>query len=285
MFDGAAFGGGQFFVFGRQPDEYNDLQLLVRTSNDGTNWTYSTAYFSPHFSRINRIIYSGGRFFVFGRDHDSDSLAKTTTDFTNSTGWGVPITDHFSGWYSSAEIVHGANRFFAFRDGTPLVKSSTYGKTWQNVADVYFDDFELLHGISFGSGKFIAFGGHNNEEDPLIKTSVSEYGTSWNPVTDVFGDPNFYINYISFAEGRFFAFGSRWEGVGSNTLRDYQTLAESSTNGITWTPEPFLVDHFESGGLKIREVLLGGGRTFVLAYEWINGVVPQQLDIVVFVKD
>jgi len=170
--------------------------------------------------------------------------------------------DAFDWW--SDDIAFGNGRFFVVGDimsehgFRPLVKTSTNGITWSDVTETHFSDFEYVRGITFGGGRFFAYGYTCYEHSLLVKTSMN--GTVWNDVTEDFSVYFTWMDRIVYSGGRIFAFGEWFDPL----MDDWIPLAKTSTDGSNWVD---LTDRLDSFCLWRIDIVHGAGRFFALGWD------------------
>jgi hypothetical protein len=190
-----AFGENKFIAVGYFSDG-DDSVSKIAYSEDGINWSLVSNLPSDIHPTV--IVYGDGKWVT------NDSYS------TNGLNW-TEATNKLS--INSPKIAYGNKKFVAV-GGKNQIAHSTDGQTWETVSNppsfITDDRPDLIFGITYGNGKFIAVGGN--------KIANSTDGINWTTVSpDLFGN---YIHRIAYGGGKFVA--------SSSYVMAY------SLNGIDW---------------------------------------------------
>jgi hypothetical protein len=165
-----------------------------------------------------------------GTTDDSGTTGLTGTDGTGTTG--------VMGESVAVVVGYGARR-----------ASSVDGETWENFVEVNAnggDDNDLLRGVAYGGGDFVAVGG----ADDGLSFSSSDGGVTWENENRTVRD------FISDAV----YFGDEFIGVGGNGLR-----VRTADLGVSWDDDAgFEMAHFR-GVAAGDDTVVAVGHTYAMA--------------------
>ena len=179
-----AYGNDQFIAVG--------FASAGVTSSDGTNWTSIKVDYVPSFKTIS---YGAGQFILF---RDSSILTST-----NGSNWTYRF--HPNPGTTYLDVEYGNGRFVAVGSGADVggsgnIATSPDAITWSPL-DTGSDN--VLYGVAFGSGRFVAVGGFNGGAGGLIFSSLD--GTDWTPHPP---GTRGWLEDIAYGNGRFVAVGN-----------------------------------------------------------------------------
>jgi hypothetical protein len=147
---------------------------------------------------------------------------KAETDIQD-TLWGVSFGA--GKWTAVTDSHHAGKNFNITSDGSRVMQSADL-KHWTTVATTSGAE---LHGIAYGSDRWVAVGGAMSPTDYSITGSViydSTDGHEWTKVA-TFSDP-YLLTSVAYGNGKWIAAGGARSGGGSTTV--------TSTDGVHWTP-------------------------------------------------
>ncbi|MFO1501780.1 MAG: hypothetical protein U1G07_25955 [Verrucomicrobiota bacterium] len=192
--NGVAFGSDRFIAVGDQG--------VILHSSDGANWEAVPPITTKD---LHAVTYANGLFAIGG----ADRLILTST---NGVAWQKSLSGTLGSLFCGT---HGNGQFvFA---GTKFLVSSFTGDTWNSRLQPFP---EVIDGIAYGNGRFVAVGWDSDTYLGALYTSADavEWTPGQSPTADSF-------NSAVFASGVFVLAGDR------GTIM-------TSSNGETWTPRP-----------------------------------------------
>jgi hypothetical protein len=205
-----AYGNGMFVAAGESPD----VDIIILTSTDGTNWTNIPVDLSDIFLsfEINVIAFGNGKF-VAG------SLGRMATS-TDGAKWSGGRVNVFSSFTIGA-ITFDNGKFVA-GNSIGVMGTSTDGTTWTGTSNSTFG-MDSINSIAYGNGKFVAVG----DKGKMAYSSEGGTGGGTNPGTG--GNGTLTVTDIPAKyNGKYAAGGGLAEGE-DITIMGYQSINNSNT--------------------------------------------------------
>jgi hypothetical protein len=147
-------GNGKFVALANYP-------TTAAYSTDGISWSLSSM--PTEDPAWASVTFGDEKFVAIGYSHSAYS--------TDGITWTASSLPNVGDWY---RIAHGANKFVVINSGTSPYLYSNNGINWTQSNLPVTDSYGGRNAISYGAGKFIAFGGFSN-----LKPAISTDGITW----------------------------------------------------------------------------------------------------------